>query len=62
MLAVALEGLDNTLKAGQANFINDEGENHFATILENEGALDNLEELQQHPNHNIYEAAMKIVD
>ena len=35
MLAVALEGLDNTLKAGQANFINDEGENHFATILEN---------------------------
>ena len=46
MLAVALEGLDNTLKAGENNCIDDEGNNRYSIELENEGALDNLEELQ----------------
>ena len=62
MLAVALEGLDNTLLCGEKNFVNDEGDNHFTILMEQEGCLDDLEELQQHPNHNIYESALKIID
>ena len=62
MLAVALEGLDNTLKCGQKHNLNDDGENYYTVLLEQEGCLDDLEELQQHPNHNIYEAALKIID
>jgi len=30
--------------------------------MEQEGLLDELENLQQHPNHNIYNAALKIID
>ena len=62
MLAVALEGLDNTLACGHANFTNEEGENRFAIQFEQDGLLDDLEELQQHPNHNIYSSALKIID
>jgi len=45
MLAVALEGLDNTLLCGEKNFVNDEGDNHFTILMEQEGCLDDLEEL-----------------
>jgi hypothetical protein len=45
MLAVALEGLDNTLKCGEKHFVNEEGDNQFTILLEQEGALDDLEEL-----------------
>ena len=62
MLAVALEGLENTLKCGQKHNLNDENENYFTVLLEQEGCLDDIEELQQHPNHNIYESALKIID
>lgn len=34
MLAVALEGLENTLSCGAKNYINNDGENVFAIILE----------------------------
>lgn len=54
MLAVSLEGLDNTLKCGADNYKNEEGDNVFAIIMEQDGLLDDLENLQQHPNHNIY--------
>lgn len=62
MLAVALEGLDNALQCGQVNFTNEEGENRFAIQFEQDGLLDDLEDLQQHPNHNIYSSALKIID
>ena len=54
MLAVALEGLENTLKCGQENFLNAEGENLYSIMMEQDGTLDTLEQLQHHPNHNIY--------
>jgi importin subunit alpha-1 len=44
-LAVALEGLENTLTCGEKNFVNQDGENHFAIVLEQEGVLDHLEQL-----------------
>ena len=34
MLAVALEGLENTLKCGDKNFKDDTGQNLFALMLE----------------------------
>ena len=45
MLAVALEGLENTLKCGEMNFKDSEGQNQFAIILEQNGLLDDLENL-----------------
>jgi len=50
ILLVSLEGLTNILKCGAANF-SSSGENEFATILDREGVLDHLEDLQEHPNH-----------
>lgn len=54
MLAVALEGLENILECGRKHFTNENGENKFAVALEVEGCLDELEQLQAHPNHQIY--------
>jgi hypothetical protein len=34
MLAVALEGLENTLKCGQTNYLNNDGENVYSIYLE----------------------------
>lgn len=62
MLAVALEGLDNCLECGEKNFKNEEGENEFTILMEQDGLLDELEQLQQHPNHNIYNMALKIIE
>lgn len=55
MLAVALEGIDNILECGQKHFLDETGANRFADIMENEGCLDDLENLQTHQNHEIYE-------
>ena len=62
MLAVALEGLENTLACGEKNFKDENGDNYFTIIMEQIGCLDDLESLQQHPNHNIYEASLRIID
>lgn len=43
MLAVALEGLDNILACGQKEFLNENGENKFAIVVEEVGCLDDLE-------------------
>lgn len=45
ILAVALEGLDNILKAGQSHFIHQGQDNKFALVLENEGGLELIEQL-----------------
>jgi importin subunit alpha-6/7 len=62
MLAVALEGLDNTLANGAKNHLDENGENKFAIMMEQEDYISDLEELQQHPNHTIYQQALKIID
>ena len=51
MLAVALEGLDNVLACGQKHFLNENAENKFSIVVEEVGSLDDLGNLQQHPNH-----------
>lgn len=44
-LIVALEGLENFLKAGKINFLDERGENRFALMLEMCGGVDRIEEL-----------------
>lgn len=61
ILLVSLEGLTNILRCGAKHY-SSSGENAFALILDREGVLDHLEELQQHPNHQIYERSMKILE
>jgi hypothetical protein len=51
ILAVALEGLDNILKSGQEHYLKHGEENKFSLVLENEGGLELIEQLQLHPNH-----------
>jgi len=44
ILAVALEGIENVLKCGKENFMQN-GDNQFALMLEQEGGIDKLEAL-----------------
>ena len=62
ILAVALEGLDNILKSGQEHYLQHGEENKFALVLENEGGLELLEMLQLHPNHQIYNRSLKLLE
>ncbi|CDW72241.1 importin subunit alpha-1-like [Stylonychia lemnae] len=61
ILAVALEGIDNILKSGQQHFPQRGQENQFTIELEMCGGLEEIEQLQTHPNHSIYERAMKLL-
>jgi len=46
VIAVALEGLDNSFKVGKENFLDpDTGDNKFTLLFETYGYLDDLEEL-----------------
>ena len=62
MLAVALEGIDNILECGEKNFTNESGDNQFAIMMETQNCLDDLENLQTHQNHEIYEQSVKIIE
>jgi hypothetical protein len=37
-------------------------ENKFTLVLENEGGIELIEQLQMHPNHQIYNRALKILE
>jgi hypothetical protein len=62
ILAVALEGLDNILKSGQEHYLKHGEENKFSLVLENEGGLELIEQLQLHPNHQIYNRSLKLLE
>ena len=60
ILAVALEGLENILKAGEAlNYTN--GGEDYRLQIEGCGGLDQLEELQSDANDNVKENAERII-
>lgn len=60
-LMVMLEALENILKCGEAHFKNAEGHNQFVLQMEAEGVLDNLEDVQTHKNHLVFEKAATIL-
>ena len=62
MLAVALEGIENTFKCGEKHYKDENGINMFTTLFEQLGLLDDLENLQTHTNHNIYTQSLKIIE
>eukprot|EP00798_Chlamydomonas_sp_ICE-L_P019231 gene19231-25856_t len=64
IITVALEGLENILKVG-AHFKKmpgSNGANPFATLVEDAEGLDKIESLQDHPNEELYEKAVQILE
>ncbi|ORZ07839.1 armadillo-type protein [Absidia repens] len=60
---VALDGLDNILRAGEMEKINtQDGLNPYALMIEECGGVDNIHGLQSHDNAEIYKKAYAIID
>jgi hypothetical protein len=57
IVLVGLEALDNILKSGEKDIVND-----YATKIEECRGLDKLENLQHHPNTEIYEKCIHILE
>jgi hypothetical protein len=62
LLVVALEGIENILKAGKVHYTKLGQENKFAIKLEECGGIDLIEQLQLHPNHQIYQRTLVILE
>lgn len=60
MISVALEGLQNILQRGA--HLTAASENPYAIKVEECGGLDSLEKLQEHPNRDIYEKAVRLLE
>jgi len=62
MVLVALEGLGNILKVGEREAKSKSGVNLFAQKVEACAGLDKLESLQNHPNVDIYERVVSLLE
>ena len=62
IVTVALEGLENILKVGQAESQDPEAPNLFAQLIDEAEGLEKIESLQNHTNNDIYEKAMRILE
>ncbi|GJD08280.1 Importin subunit alpha [Galdieria sulphuraria] len=60
IITVALEGLENILRAGERLAVN--GFNQYALLVEEAEGVDRIENLQTHVNHDIYSKALKILE
>ncbi|XP_019094936.1 PREDICTED: importin subunit alpha-6-like [Camelina sativa] len=58
LVTVTLEGLENILKVGEADAVED---NVYAQMIDEAGGLEKIESLQSHDNTDIYEKAVKIL-
>ncbi|OUS48808.1 armadillo-type protein [Ostreococcus tauri] len=61
IVTVALEGLENILKVGEADRT-DEAPNVFAQLVDEADGLEKIESLQNHTNNDIYEKAMRLLE
>jgi HEAT repeat protein len=61
IILVALEGLENLLKVGEKDS-KDSGTNEYVLAIEEHRGVDNIEALQNHPNNEIYEKAVSILE
>jgi HEAT repeat protein len=62
IITVALEGLENILKVGDAEMkATGASKNQMATWIEEAEGLDKIEELQSHDNDDIYNKVVKII-
>ncbi|KAI3438906.1 hypothetical protein D9Q98_001320 [Chlorella vulgaris] len=64
IVTVALEGLENILKVGEAEkeLGGATGTNPFAQLVDEAEGLDKIEDLQNHSNEDIYEKAVAILE
>ncbi|GBF97449.1 importin alpha [Raphidocelis subcapitata] len=64
IVTVALEGLENILKAGEviAKAPGGSGTNPYAQLVEDAEGLDKIEALQEHTNEELYEKAVSILE
>mmetsp|Transcript_23330 Transcript_23330/g.20234 ORF Transcript_23330/g.20234 Transcript_23330/m.20234 type:complete len:235 (+) Transcript_23330:906-1610(+) len=61
-LIVVLEGINNILDMGAKIAIETKTSNPVLEELEREGAIPRIESLQEHPNNDIYQRALKILE
>ena len=64
IITVCLEGLENILKAGEAEKVlgNAGDVNPYAQMIEDAEGLEKIENLQSHDNNEIYEKAVKLLE
>jgi hypothetical protein len=64
IIQVALDGLDNILKIGEADKVaaGPTGVNQYAVFVEEAGGMITIHNLQQHENLDIYKKAFNIMD
>jgi len=62
IVQVALNGLENILRFGEAESKNTGGSNPYAVIIEEVFGLDKIEFLQSHENMEIYQKAFDIIE
>ncbi|MEW5301142.1 MAG: hypothetical protein WDW36_004021 [Sanguina aurantia] len=64
IITVALEGLENILKVGETikKLPGGDGTNPFSQLVEDAEGLDKIESLQDHPNEDLYEKAVHILE
>jgi len=61
IVTVALEGLENVLKVGEADKELCGGVNQYAQFIDEAEGLEKIEKLQNHSNNDIYEKAVKVL-
>ncbi|KAI8145733.1 armadillo-type protein [Fennellomyces sp. T-0311] len=60
---VALDGLENILRAGEFERVHSvDGLNPYALLIEENGGVDHIHALQSHDNDDIYKKAFNIID
>ncbi|CAE5960388.1 unnamed protein product [Arabidopsis arenosa] len=64
IIIVCLKALENILKVGEAekNLGNTWDMNYYTLLIDDAGGLENMEELQNHDNSEIYEKAVRIME
>lgn len=62
VMEVALDALENILRVGQKQADANDVDNVYAQMIEQEGGLDKIEQLQQHPREQIYQKVYSIIE
>ena len=62
LVTVALEGIDNVLKAGELEAPNNNDTNPYTAFVDEAEGLDKLEQLQQHNNEDVYKKTEHILE
>ena len=62
LVTVALEGIENVLKAGEHEATTGNGTNPYTAFVDEAEGLDKLEQLQTHNNEEVYKKAVHILE